>query len=102
MAKPNWNCIVCGKAYRVCRSCETSHSYKWIACCPEHYAIRQIVLAYRDKKISKQEAQRELSSYDLSQYKNFNKEFVDFIDGILLEPEVKKTIEPAKVIKQEE
>lgn len=98
MGKPNWNCIVCNKAYRVCRSCETTHSYKWIACCPEHYAIRNIVLAYNDKKISKQEARKELASYDLSNYKSFRNEFVNLIDDIMSEPKPKKTIPSAKII----
>lgn len=68
--KPNAVCVTCGRPYRLCRSCEKLKSagiYTWRASCdtPECYGIFLTALAFRDGKITPEEAAERLKKYDL-------------------------------------
>lgn len=62
-------CVVCGKGYHACDSCEKIKSYtpwRTLTDTIEHFAIFTVLKDYNNKIIDKQEARKLLENSDLS------------------------------------
>lgn len=91
-------CIACGKQFKVCLSCETKNSYRRDACCKEHSDIHKIVISYLQGNITKQEARKELSKYNVEEMKSWRKDFAVEVEKIFEEPVKKKPIPSAVIV----
>lgn len=105
--QPNANCLVCGKAYHVCRDCKNANSWRFATCCPSHFQVRAIFLDYRDGLITLDTARAQMArvgSLDISEFKDGYKKFFDLLySKSIPEPEVSDAvgeivIEPEAVV----
>lgn len=72
--KINHWCVVCGKGYHACDSCNDTKTFTpWrvLADTPEHFAIFMVLRDYNNGVISKDEAKDMLSNYDLREKDTF-------------------------------
>lgn len=72
--KINHWCVVCGKGYHACDSCnevKTFTPWRSLTDTLEHYKLFMVLKDYNNKLISKAEAQMMLSSMNLSGKENF-------------------------------
>lgn len=95
--QPNANCLVCGKAYHVCRDCKNANSWRFATCCPSHFQVRAIFLDYRDGVITLDTARAQMArvgSLDISEFKDGYKKFFDLLySKSIPEPEVAAAID---------
>lgn len=99
MEKINHWCIICGKGYYACDSCDEIKSFRpWrkTADSIEHYQIYMILIQYRDGLISKEEALALLGDFDLSEKRKWEKTALVILDEILKDDESSKNNEKAK------
>ena len=69
-------CVVCGKGYHACDSCEKIKSYtpwRTLTDTIEHFAIFTVLKDYNNKVIDKQEARKLLENSDLSGRDSFKR-----------------------------
>ena len=94
--QPNANCLVCGKAYHVCRDCKNANSWRFATCCPSHFQVRAIFLDYRDGVITLDTARAQMArvgSLDISEFKDGYKKFFDLLySKSIPEPEVSDAV----------
>lgn len=94
--QPNANCLVCGKAYHVCRDCKNANSWRFATCCPSHFQVRAIFLDYRDGIITLDTARAQMArvgSLDISEFKDGYKKFFDLLySKVIPEPEVAELV----------
>ena len=79
-------CGICGKSYKVCKTCrDTKMWYSWRTVCdtPEHYAIFLVLNAYTNKEITKDDAKARLEKMNLEGYESFIPGVVAEINEIL-------------------
>lgn len=109
MAKEiNHWCVVCGKGYHACDSCNETKSFtpwRTLTDSIEHFKIFTILKNYNNKLIDKNEAKRLLSNMDLSDkdsFKDGSKKLLDeiFKEDVVVKKSTKK--KPQKFIKLEE
>lgn len=95
--QPNANCLVCGKAYHVCRDCKNANSWRFATCCPSHFQVRAIFLDYRDGVITLDTARAQMArvgSLDISEFKDGYKKFFDLLySKSIPEPEVAEAVD---------
>ena len=95
--QPNANCLVCGKAYHVCRDCKNANSWRFATCCPSHFQVRAIFLDYRDGLITLETARTQMArvgSLDISEFKDGYKKFFDLLySKSIPEPEVAEAVD---------
>ena len=95
--QPNANCLVCGKAYHVCRDCKNANSWRFATCCPSHFQVRAIFLDYRDGVITLDTARAQMArvgSLDISEFKDGYKKFFDLLySKSIPEPEVADAVD---------
>lgn len=90
----NAYCSICGKPYRVCRTCAEQKTFKpWrtVTDTIEHYKIYLAIHGYTISK-NKELAMAELSKCDLSGLETFNPEIQKVIKEILAKPKATKTV----------
>lgn len=87
----NAKCDICGKPYKVCRSCQEIKSFQaWrtVTDTLPHYMIYLALVEYSRTK-DKEKAKEELLKCDLSERDNFNDNIKSVIDEIFaIEPKV--------------
>lgn len=82
----NHYCIICGKGYHACNSCNEIKTFTpWRALTDtiEHFQLYMVLQDYIDKKITKAEARKELSNFDLSEKDTFKDSAKNAINEIL-------------------
>lgn len=87
-------CSICGKPYKVCRSCAEQKTFKpWrtVTDTIEHYKIYMAIHGYTISN-NKEKAKDELKKCDLSGLENFNPEIKKVIKDILAKPKATKTV----------
>lgn len=98
--KENATCIICGKKYHLCISCErtkaTWKKWKIITDSENCYNIYNVVNDYNFNKISKEEARNLLEQLDLKEVSTFNENVQELIKDIMAE---KVVIENKKATK---
>lgn len=86
MAKAMRNCLVCGKEFVPCNSCNKNvdEALQWrrVVCCPEHFVYHLPVIQYVRKQIAKAEAKTELDKA-INDYGEI--EFADNIKPVVAE-----------------
>ena len=97
MTGTNANCLVCNKAYHVCRDCQNTNSWRHATCCPSHFQVRAIFLDYRDGLISIEQAREQMArvgSLDISEFRDGYKKFFDLLySKSIPEPEVAEAVD---------
>lgn len=91
--KYNATCDICGKPYKICRSCQDIKSFQaWrtVTDTLPHYTIYLALVEYARTK-DKVKAREELSLCDLSERDNFNENIKIVLDEIFKEDK------PAKI-----
>lgn len=80
------NCLVCGKEFKACNTCNKNIDEKlqWrrVVCCPEHFAYHMPIISYVNGRMSKEDAKAELE-YAIKLYGNI--EFCDNIKAVVQE-----------------
>lgn len=79
-------CVVCGKGYHACDSCEKIKSYtpwRTLTDTIEHFAIFTVLKDYNNKIIDKQEARKLLENSDLSGRDSFKESSKKLLNEIL-------------------
>lgn len=78
-------CIVCGKEYEMCRSCDPSVMFSWklMTDTTEHFGIYMVLKDYNDGIITIDKAKELLEQYDLSEKDTFIDDVRKCIDKIL-------------------
>ena len=96
----NAKCDICGKPYKICRSCQGIQSFQpWrtVVDTLPHYTI-YLALAEYEKTKNKDIAREELEKCDLSERDSFNKNIKKALDEIFSKEETKeKTVVTEKV-----
>ncbi len=90
----NAYCSICGKPYKVCRTCAEQKTFKpWrtVTDTIEHYKIYLAIHGYTVSN-NKERAMTELEKCDLSGLKTFNPEIQKAIKEILSKPKVQKSV----------
>lgn len=90
----NKTCSICGSKYHACDDCANEKNttpWKKITCTANCYSIFLILNKYTNKYISKEEAKRELSNYDLSKIDNFEENIKLAIKEIMKETKNRKS-----------
>ena len=86
--KINHWCIICGKGYHACDSCDSVKSFTpWraIADTVDHYKIYMVIKQYKSNLITKEEARAMLLNIDLTGMGNFKDSVKKRLDEILKE-----------------
>lgn len=81
-------CVVCGKGYHACDSCNETKSFtpwRTLTDSIEHFKIFTILKDYNNKIINKKEAKKMLSNIDLSDKASFKESSRKLLDEILKE-----------------
>lgn len=97
----NAKCDICGKPYKICRSCQEIKSFQaWrtVTDTLPHYMIYLALVEYSRTK-DKSKAKEELLKCDLSEKDNFNDNIKSVINEIF-EEELKTEDKPKPVIKK--
>lgn len=56
-------CSVCKNKFKPCQSCDGSVvQWRRVVCCPEHFYPHMTLVEYRDKKINKETAKKQLEN----------------------------------------
>ena len=101
--KINHWCIICGKGYHACDSCDSVKSFtpwRTLADTADHYKIYMVIKQYNANVIIKEEAKAMLANIDLTGMKDFKESVKKVLDEILKEDvpvrksSKKKTVEP--------
>lgn len=84
------NCMVCGKKFKVCKTCLKSipEDLQWrrVVCCAQHFAYHLPIIRYARKQISKDEACVELKRAIVAFGEvDFAKDVKPIVDDILSE-----------------
>lgn len=84
MNELNHTCIICGKKYHACNSCDHTALNSWRSFFDtnEHYKIYCIINDYCRKVISKEQAKKLLAKCDLNNFENWVPEVVNTIKEI--------------------
>lgn len=88
----NAYCDICGKGYHVCKSCEETRSFMpWrnVVDTIDHFKIFLVISDYTNRRITKEEAKKQLEKCNLTEYKNFLPNIVKAIEAIQKESKVK-------------
>lgn len=91
--QPNANCLVCGKAYHVCRDCKNANSWRYATCSPAHFQIRAIYLNYRDGLIDLDRARAQMNRVEHSDWHDFKSGYQKFFE-LLYPTVVNEGLEP--------
>ena len=86
--KINHWCVVCGKGYHACDSCNEIKSitpWRSLTDTVEHFKLFTVLKDYNNKMISKTEARNLLSNIDLSDKDSFKDSAKNVLDDILKE-----------------
>lgn len=97
-------CVVCGKGYHACDSCNETKSFTpWRSLTDsiEHYKIFTVLRNFNNKLISKEEARELLSTVDLSDKDSFKDSSKKVLDEIFKDDVVAK-MPRRKTVKNEE
>lgn len=97
--KINHWCVVCGKGYHACDSCnETKSITPWrsLTDTVEHFKLFTVLKDYNNKLIDKTEARKLLSNIDLSGKDSFKDSAKNVLEDILKED----IVEPKKMKKR--
>ena len=89
--KFNATCAICGKPYKICRTCQELKSFtpwRTVTDTLQHYAIFLALSEYTKTK-DKEKAKEELSKCDLSELDTFNENIKSVIKGIIAEEKEK-------------
>ena len=92
--KYNATCAICGKPYKICRTCQEIKSFtpwRTITDTLQHYTLFLVLSEYSRTK-DKTKAKDELSKCDLSKKESFKDSVKNMIDEIMKE-DVIKTVE---------
>ena len=84
MNKNNRTCVICGKEYRFCYSCNTKNKPTWLAsfCDKNCREIYHICVDFDAGKLSKEDAMGRLSKCDLSDFNNYTASTKEIIKRI--------------------
>ena len=89
--KFNATCSICGKPYKICRTCQEIESFtpwRTVTDTLQHYAIFLALSEYTKTK-DKEKAKEELSKCDLSELDTFNENIRSVIKEIIAEEKEK-------------
>lgn len=82
----NHHCIICGKGYHACDSCDevkTFTPWRTMTDTIEHFQLYMVLQDYINKRITKAEAKKELSNFNLSEKDSFKDSAKNAINEIL-------------------
>ncbi len=81
----NSYCVICGTGYHCCISCPENRSSSWrlITDTENHFKVYMILCDYRDKKITKEVALKQLNNVDITGWENFKEGTKQLIAEIL-------------------
>ena len=82
----NHHCIICGKGYHTCDSCnniKTFTPWRTLTDTTEHFLLYMVLQDYINKRITKAEAKKKLSNFDLSEKDTFKDSARNAINEIL-------------------
>lgn len=88
----NHYCIICGKGYHACNNCNEIKTYTpWRSLTDtiEHFQLYMVLQDYINKRITKAEAKKELSNFNLSEKDTFKDSAKNAINEILATKVVK-------------
>lgn len=94
--KINHWCILCGKGYHACDSCNEIKTYSpWrtLTDTIEHFKIFIVLKDFHNKIISKEEAKAKLSEYDLSEKDSFKDSAKNVLNEIFCEESMSDIVE---------
>ena len=89
--KYNATCTICGKPYKICRTCQEIKSFtpwRTITDTLQHYTLFLVLSEYSRTK-DKAKAKDELSKCDLSEKESFKDSVKNMIDEIMKEDTIK-------------
>lgn len=101
--KINHWCIICGKGYHACDSCDEIQSFTpWrkLADTPEHYKLYILLKQYNSKLITKDEAKSMLANIDLTGMETFKESAKVVLDEILKEDTPTRKTSRKKVVEE--
>lgn len=96
--KINHWCAVCGKGYYACDSCNSTKTFTpWRSLTDsiDHFKVFLILKDYNNKFISKEDAKKQLSYFDLSDRESFKDGSKKLLDEIFTD-DIKEDIEVAE------
>ena len=102
--KINHWCIICGKGYHACDSCDSVKSFTpWraIADTVGHYQIYMIIKQYNSKLITKSEARAMLKNLDLTDMESFKDSVKTTLSEILKEDVLIRKSNKKKVVEED-
>ena len=101
--KINHWCIICGKGYHACDSCDSVRSFTpWraLADTVEHYQIYMVIKQYNSKLITKSEAKAMLINIDLTEINSFKDSVKTILKEILKEDAPARKSSKKKIIEE--
>ena len=101
--KINHWCIICGKGYHACDSCDSVKSFTpWraLADTADHYKIYMVIKQYNSKMINKNEAKTMLSNIDLTGMDSFKDSVKSVLNEILKEDVPARKLNKKKVVEE--
>ncbi len=106
MAKEiNHWCVVCGKGYHACDTCDEIKSFTpWRALTdtPEHYKLFLVLKQFNNKLIDKDEAKAMLANIDLTGRESFKESAKNVLDEIFKDELVARKTSKKKPVKTED
>lgn len=82
-----FNCVTCGKEYRMCRKCAHSKipyvAWRATACCPECYSVAETMNAHYYGKIDSAEAARRFKDAAWETIEHILPEVREYIEKVL-------------------
>ncbi len=101
--KINHWCIICGKGYHACDSCDSVKSFTpWraLADTADHYKIYLVIKQYNSKMITKNEAKTILENVDLTGMDSFKDSVKDILNEIFKENSSVRKSNKKKVVEE--
>lgn len=66
------HCWICGTEYKYCEKCDPLHSWKSVACTPNHYQVVMIIDEHRDGVITSKEATEKFKNIGITLDSDFS------------------------------
>lgn len=82
------HCRVCGKKIKFCKSCETTSSWKRVACCEQHRDIRKLFNEYSGGSLTKKQVRDSLMAIGVYDGNGFLDVYRDAVNKVF-EPDPK-------------